>query len=171
MKKSFILIFLLLYRLSYGQYSEQTLKNVFVVKFVQFIEWPEDVLLSKDSFKIVLFTSQKLLPSTIKNYTAQRLKGKPVMLIASTNIDDIEGADVIYVMNDQEKMLDAVAHKVEDKPQLIITDFESEKSNFHLSLLITSELTIQFEINPHFLQKNNLTPASALLNMGKIVED
>lgn len=174
MKKCIIILFILLFSdINAQYYSSETLKSIFVVKFIQFVDWPNNYFDNKDSFTIVLFSQKKVSKEAIYNIKKQKLKGKPVNIIKTTNFSTISKADAIFIFSDQKTKLKEINKKTKDHSTLIITDFGKivNGGKYHFGLYTTPNFTIMFNINPELLSKSNLTPDIGLLEMGNIVKN
>jgi len=174
MKKSIIFLFVLFFSNVNAQYySSETLKSIFVVKFIQFVEWPNNYFNDKDSFTIVLYSHKKISKETYYNLKKQKLKKKPVKIIKTTDLQAIAEADAIFIYGDQKANLKEINKEINDHSTLIITDFSKliNGGKYHFGLYTTPNYTIMFNINPKLLSESSLTPDIGLLEMGNIVKN
>ena len=174
MKKSIIFLFVLFFSQVNAQYySSETLKSIFVVKFIQFVEWPNNYFNYKDSFTIVLYSHKKISKEIYYNLKKQKLKKKPVKIIKTTDLKAITQADAIFIYSDQKNKLKEINKQIKDHSTLIITDFSKliNGGKYHFGLFTTPNFTIMFNINPKLLSESNLTPDIGLLEMGNIVKN
>ncbi len=171
MKKIVFFIFLFILIPLYAQHSEQVIKGVFLSKFVQYVYWPENHFLKKGYISIVFFTETKLSPILISDYKHLKIKGYTVKITKTTRMQDLSGADVIFIAKNQKNKCEQICKTFANNPILIVSEFDgAAQKGSHINIFITQNSTLSFEINPKAFKRSNLSPDAGILVMGKIIE-
>ncbi len=108
------------------QVNEYTLKSAFLFKVPVFIEWPATAsyLGNQNNFVISVIGTDPFngkLESIIKSANI-KIKNKSVTVKTISKLEEIEGADILFISNSEKYNLDKILNYIKDKPILTFSE-------------------------------------------------
>lgn len=148
---------------------EYKIKTAFLFNFAKFIDWPSNSFGgASNEFTIGIIAPPKLASIT-KMLSSKTIKGASVKIITFKSDEELLPCHILFVADNDTKLISNVIKKFENSPVLTIADASGFASQGGVINFIKVDNTIRFEINPEAAQKKHLKISSKLLSLARIV--
>jgi hypothetical protein len=146
--------------------NESTLKALFVYNFTKHIDW-STINTPNNKFVIVVTGKSDVTNSLISILKNRKIQEKPIEIIESTSLEDIQNAQILFVTRGTSKKLDVNVEKLSGKGILIVT--EEARINAQLSCIniIETQGKLSFEINESNIKKSGIKISSQLRSLAR----
>jgi hypothetical protein len=168
---AFLLVFVLL-QTSSAAMNEMLVKAIFLEKFTQFIDWPEESAMEDSSRPFIIGVIGKNPFNTIleENYSTQKIENRKVEIRYLTDIEEIEDCHILFIGKTKTNTVDQIISTTKDKPILTVSDSKGNaKRGVHINFYM-SDRKIRFEINQSAIDTSNLKISYKLLQLARIVK-
>jgi len=149
-----------------AQMEEHEAKAAFVLKLVNFVEWPAG---GQNSLTIGTVGADETADALTRLANGKSVNGKAVVVRRLAPDADLKGIDVLYIGSSQAKNLASLFERARGGNVLTIGETDGFDQRGGMVNLLVSEGRIKFEVNPHAAEKAHLQISSRLLSLATIV--
>ena len=150
-----------------AQMEEHEAKAAFVLKLVNFVEWPSGS--GQTSLTIGTIGADETGDALMKLANGKSVNGKSVAVRRLAPEADLKGIDVLYIGSSQAKNLASLLDRARGGNVLTIGETDGFDQHGGIVNLLISDGRIKFEVNPHAAEKAHLQISSRLLSLATIV--
>jgi hypothetical protein len=150
-----------------AQVEEHEAKAAFLLKLVNFVEWPAGT--GQGSLIIGIIGADETSEALQRLVTGKSVNGKQVVVKRLGADADVSGLQVVYIGSSQGKNLPALLEKTRNASVLTVGEAEGFGQRGGIVNLLVSEGRIRFEVNPHAAERAHLQISSRLLSLATIV--
>jgi len=149
-----------------AQMEEHEAKAAFVLKLINFVEFPAS---GQNSLTIGTIGADETGDALVKLATGKSVNGKGVVVKRLAPDADLKGIDVLYIGSSQAKNLATLLDRARGVNVLTIGETDGFDQRGGIVNLLVSEGRIKFEVNPHAAEKAHMQISSRLLSLATIV--
>jgi len=149
-----------------AQMEEHEAKAAFVLKLVNFVEWPSS---GQTSLVIGTVGADETSDALTKLANGKSVNGKSVVVRRLAPDADLKGVDVLYIGSSQAKNIGSLLDHARGSNVLTIGESDGFGQHGGIVNLLVSDGRIKFEVNPHAAEKAHLQISSRLLSLATIV--
>lgn len=151
---------------------EDRLKAVFLFKFTQFTEWPQEAFADPGSpFVIGILGSSPFgtfLDETVHN---EQVHGRKIVVERFLTVAESQKCHILYIGSSETDRLGRVLEAIRSRPILTVSDIETAGQNSVMIRFVTKQNKIRFRINADAAREAKLTLSSKLLRAADVVID
>ena len=145
-------------------FSESALKAEFVVRFIDYVRWPNEAV--KESFQIGFVGSDPGFFKDIQNAILDRqIRGKTLVL-SPANWSNLASYDVVIAAADQSKRIAELFDALRASSTLIVSDDSDDQTHTMINLHQKPDRTMSFQINKANLVVRRLEVSNDILLLG-----
>ncbi len=145
-------------------------KATFIVRFVQFVEWPATAFKSADDAIVIALLGEDPLATELEAAIAtERVNGRAIVLRRVTSADEARRAHVALIGRSEATRVPAIVSALAGAAVLSVADVESFARQGGMIAFFVENDRIRFEINPKQAERVGLAINSRLLNLARIV--
>lgn len=145
-------------------------KATFIVRFVQFVEWPASAFKSADDAIVIAVLGDDPLAADVeKTIASERVNGRALQLRHVTSPDDARRAHVVLVGRSEAARVPAIVAALRGAAVLSVSDVESFARQGGMIAFFAENDRIRFDINQKEAEHAGLVVNSRLLNLARIV--
>jgi hypothetical protein len=146
--------------------NESTLKALFVYNFTKHIDW-STTSLANNKFVIVVTGKSEIVNSLSAILKNRKILDKPIEIIESNSIEDIERAQILFISKGSAKKFLMSNEILMEKGILVVT--EEPKINNQISCINIIELQgkMSFELNESNIKKSGIKISSQLRSLAR----
>jgi hypothetical protein len=148
--------------------TEYEVKAAFLYNFAKYVQWPAPQrstlvigVLGKDPFG-------PLLDEVMEGQSVQR---RSVVIRRFARIEDVSGADILFVCSSERGNLPAIFAALQRRPVLTVADMDQFPELGGMINLTTEEKHVRFEMNPDAIRRAGLKAGSQLYRLARIVKE
>jgi hypothetical protein len=150
------------FRLGYSEGNEYSIKAMFLLNFMKYVEWPAEGNIG--TFKIGVVGESEISDALIQ-MTAQRNNDNRKIEILKLSATNLPYCQMVFISHTENAKLDEWLKRVNGKGVLVVSeDYKINNSSASINLL-NVENKIRFEINQSSLRQNNLKVSSRLTEL------
>lgn len=153
-----------------SSFREYDVKAVFLLNFMQFVEWPETRLAETNTpFVIgVLGTDPfgSILDQTVRG---ERIHGRLLVVRRFAQVDDVSPCHLLFVCRSERNRMADIIRRVSGRGILTVGDIDPFSRLGGMITFKTSKNRVQFEINVAAAQKEGLRLSAKLLKVAQLV--
>jgi hypothetical protein len=150
-------------------FDAREVKSVFLLNFVQFVEWPSSAVDAADSPIVIGVLGDdpfgNLLDDVVRG---EVVKGRQVTVARFRRVEDIKTCHVLFVSPSQEAIYEHVLTVLNKRPTLTVGETATFTSRGMVRFL-TERNRIRLEVNPALAKSAGLTISSNLLRAARLV--
>jgi hypothetical protein len=150
-------------------FDEREVKAVFLLNFVQFVEWPSSAFDSAESPIVIGVLGDdpfgRLLDDVVQG---EVVKGRQVTVVRFRRAGDVKTCHVLFVSPSESAMYEQILTVLGGRPTLTVGETESFTSRGMIRFL-TERNRIRLEVNLTAAKTAGLTISSNLLRAARIV--
>lgn len=150
-----------------AQIEEHEAKAAFVLKVLNFVEWPSSA--GQGSLTIGIVGADETSEALQKVAAGKNVNGRQVVIKRLGSDADVTGVQVLYIGSSQGKNLATLLEKSRNANVLTVGEAEGFGQRGGIVNLLVSEGRIKFEVNPHAAERAHLQISSRLLSLATIV--
>ena len=120
--------------------------SAYIYNFAKNIQWQNEDAIKEFNF-LIIGQDENILSELTTLSKAKTLKNKPIRVISSAILKDINNVQLIFVTKGNEENLVKIFDQVEGKNILLITDSYNDKQLIMINFFDSKEGTLLFEIN------------------------
>jgi len=155
-------------------FDEYKVKAAFLLNFINFIEWPEEVFVQSGPDFNIAILGEDPFGSAINTIAGKPAKGRTIRIkrIAGLQyIEELKKCHIVFVSNSQSESLSEVVEALQDYNVLIIGDTEGFARMGCMINLTIADKKVHFEVNIGAADRAGLKISSKLLKLAKIVAE
>jgi hypothetical protein len=153
-----------------AQYGEYDVKAEFLVRFIQYVEWPRDVEPGSGSaVTIGVFGRDPFRGTLARSTQGKDFGGRSVFVRLVRSAAEAEECDVLFVPAGEESRSETLVRALAGKPVLIVTESPGMAARGSMINFYLESNRVRFEINHDAARAVRLTISSRLLNLARIV--
>ncbi len=142
--------------------SESQLKAAFLVSFMKYVEWPENLSILK-----LCVRGRDSVLSHLERFQGRLISGRPIEIRRLSDNDSISGCQQLYLSETQSERSKALLSQAIREPMLVTGEGEHFLSNGGSGALVQNDGRIQFDININALSAVGLKVASPMLRLAR----
>lgn len=146
------------------------LKAAFVFNFINFVEWPEEVIGRSPHMDICVLGFDDV-GEAINSLEGREVKGKKLKIRSLGGPDEIRDCHILYVQISEKENMRRIMNLLKERPILSIADFDNFSNGGGMITLTLVQNRVRFIINNHSAKKAGLKISSKLLNLAIEVID
>jgi len=150
-----------------AQIEEHEAKAAFVMKLVNFVEWPA----ASGSGQLIIGTigADETSEALQKLAAGKTVNGKQLVIRRLPADGDFTGCQVLYIGSSQGKNLASLLDKTRNASVLTVGEADGFDQRGGIVNLLIADGRIRFEVNPHAAERAHLQISSRLLSLATIV--
>ena len=155
-------------------FDEYKVKAAFLLNFINFIEWPEEVLVQSGPDFNIAILGEDPFGSAINTIDGKPAKGRTIKIkkIAGLQyIEELKKCHIVFVSSSQSEILSEIIEALQDYNVLIVGDTEGFA---HMGCMINftiADKKVRFEVNIGAADRAGLKISSKLLKLATIVAE
>jgi hypothetical protein len=150
-------------------FEEREVKAVFLLNFVQFVEWPSSAFEGPDSPIVIGVLGDdpfgRLLDDVVQG---EVVKGRPVTAARFRRVEDVKTCHVLFVSPSETAAYDRILTALSGRPMLTVGETGTFTSRGMIRFL-TERNRVRLEVNLAAAKTAGLTISSNLLRAARIV--
>lgn len=147
--------------------EEHDAKAAFVLKLVNFVQWP-----SNSGELVVGFIGADSTSEALQRMAAGKLvNGRGIVVRRLGQDGDLKACQVIYLGASERKNTASVLERLRGTSVLTVGESDGFGQHGGIVNLLLNEGRIRFEVNPHAAERAHLQISSRLLSLATIVAD
>lgn len=150
--------------------SEAEIKAVFIFNFLQFVEWPKDVMeRTEGEYRIGLVGEDPFDGLLDRIVAGERLNNRAIKVIPFEERDPGLFCHVFFISRGEAGRLPTLQRKFRGNPALTVSDIPGFADRGGMVELVKRENKIQLRINLEAVKAENITISSRLLRLAEVV--
>jgi hypothetical protein len=155
-----------------GPPREFAIKAVYLVKFIQFVDWPDSAFAAKESPLVIGILGTDHLDGALDEAAeGEAIKNHRVVVRRFHNVKEIDGVQVLFIDTSESKRLRSILSALKDRNILTVSDINDFSSEGGIVHFLIENNKVHFRINVDAAKKANLQISSKLLQLAEIVHD
>jgi hypothetical protein len=150
-----------------AQVEEHEAKAAFLLKLVNFVEWPSGA--GQGSLIIGMVGADETSEALQRLAAGKTVNGKQLVVKRLAADADMSSCQVLYIGSSQAKNLASLLDKARNASVLTVGEAEGFGQKGGVVNLLISDGRIKFEVNPHAAERAHLQISSRLLSLATIV--
>jgi hypothetical protein len=148
--------------------EEHEAKAAFVLKLVNFVEWPASA--AQGSLVIGIIGADGTSEALQRLAAGRTVNGKELVVRRLGPDGDLKSCHVLYIGDSERKNTPSLLERVRGTSVLTVGESDGFGQRGGIVNLLVSEGRIRFEVNPHAAQRAHLQVSSRLLSLATIVD-
>jgi hypothetical protein len=145
-----------------GPYSEDAIMAAYLIRFIGYVEWPEESA-SKAPFTIAVLGANGVAEELSQLLAAPANKHRQIRMQRINAVAEIGNAQVVFIGAENAERLKKLIAAIAGKPVLVVTDDAHGIDMGSTINFVRVEQRIRFEASLIAAKKNSLTISSELL--------
>lgn len=139
-----------------------------IYRFTKYINWPE--LSKQGDFNIGVVGDTPMFDALKNNIAGKMVGNQKITIKKLSSSEPVFDCQILFISNDACKNIKKIAGKTLDEPVLIVSETEgmAQKGSCINFVIVADRLKL--EINQNNIEQRELSIASELLQLGKIVK-
>lgn len=155
-----------------GRPGEFDVKAVYLVKFVQFVDWPDDSFSKPDSPLVIGVLGMDRFGEVLDKVSAgEMVKEHPLQIRRFHNIKDVDNVQVLFIDSSEMSRIRSILNALKGKRVLTVSDIDSFSRDGGIVRFLTEKNKVHFRINVDAAKRAGLQISSKLLQLAEIVHD
>jgi len=147
------------------QVKRQVALSAYIYNFAKNIEWQNETSIKE--FSILIIGRDEGAVREMKTMAKTRtLKNKPIRVLSSPTLGDIENVQLIFLTKGNEENLVKVFDRIEGKNILLVSDGYQDKRVMMINFMDSGEGTLLFEINKANIINQHLRMMQDMILLG-----
>jgi len=155
-------------RLAAAAPTEYEVKAAFLYNFAKYVQWPPS---PRRTFVIGVLGHDPFGPRLEEVMSGQSVQKKAIAIRRFARIEDVEGADILFVCASERYHLTVVLTALQRIPVLTVADMDRFAELGGMINLFTEENRVRFEMNPDAMRRSGLKAGSQLYRLARIVKE
>jgi hypothetical protein len=156
--------------LAQAQSTEYKVKAVYLVKFLQFVDWPSTLFADKTSPLVIGVLGNdpfgKVLDEAVEG---EMINDHPVVVRRMANPKEMAQAQVLYIGKSEKVRVHSILAELKGQSILTVSDIESFCYDGGIVRFLVVNNKVHFRINVDAARDANLQISSKLLQLAEIV--
>jgi hypothetical protein len=147
-------------------YDENRVKAAFLLKFVQFIEWPQEAFQQSGGTLVITVAGSDAVQAGLVQLLADRAgQGRPIVVRPLKTADDAARTHILFIGADAKSQIEQYRASMGGRPVLVVTDSLNALERGSMINFLTVDRRIRFEIGLDNAEKVGLSVSSRLLSI------
>lgn len=152
--------------------DEYQLKAVFLLRFTQFITWPEEAFESEDSeFQICVYETHPFEDLIELAIDEQSIGEHKLVFNIVEEFESLKACQMIFISRYQEDVVTDIVKQVYDLPILIVSDADGSVHQGVMINFYQENSKIRLKVNRKRAESSNLAIPSAILQLSQICDE
>jgi len=170
MNKIYLVLLLIFVYINVGkaqQFSDAQIKTALINKFVQNIEWQNE--LSLENFTLAVYgPDTSLIPYFRQLAATKKIKEKTINVKLITDFSQLKSPypQLLYVSNSQNYEIEDIFDKLQNENTLLVSDDCKDQKFVMINFIYKDDKSISFEVNKKTIEEQGLTILPKLLLLG-----
>jgi hypothetical protein len=148
------------------------IKAVYLVKFIQFVDWPDSAFPATDSPLVIGVLGADPFGHVLDEVAeGEIVKNHHVIVRRYRNLKAIDGPQVLFIGASETSRLHSILPALKYRNILTVSDMDGFSSNGGVVHFLIENNKVHFRINVDAARKANLQISSKLLQLAEIVHD
>ncbi|HEX4024917.1 MAG TPA: YfiR family protein [Steroidobacteraceae bacterium] len=152
-----------------GPYPEDAVKAVFLYRFAGYVQWPASAR-SGEQFTIAVLGGDAVAEQLRRLLPDHPIQGEPAQVQTITRIQQLDGAQMLYIGPDYDGDLRALIAALSGRPVLVVTDQPGGLEDGGTVNFLLNGAHVRFEVSTESARRSGLTISSALLAVAERVK-
>jgi hypothetical protein len=152
-----------------GAFAEREVKAVFLLNFVQFVDWPSTAFAGPDSPVVIgVLGDDPFGPLLDEVVVGEVVKGRKLSVARFRRVEDVKNCHVLFVSPSEAATYERILTALNSRPMLTV----GETTNFTtlgMIRFLTESNRVRLEVNVEAAKSAGLTISSNLLRAARIV--
>jgi hypothetical protein len=144
-------------------YDENRIKAAFLVRFAQFVEWPQEQ--PAGALVITIAGSDAVHAGLVQLLSDRGAQGRPIVVRQLKSAEDLADTHIFFVGAAAKPRIDQLVASVGTRPILVVSDTPDALERGSMINFVTVDRRIRFEIALENAEKAGLTLSSRLLSI------
>jgi hypothetical protein len=147
-------------------YDENRVKAAFLLRFVQFVEWPQDAFAPSGGTLVITVAGADAVHAGLVQLLAERVgQGRAVAVRQLKSADDLAQAHVLFIGAAARSRIEQYLASTGGRPVLVVTDSDNALERGSMINFLTIERRVRFEIGLDSAKRAGLAVSSRLLSI------
>jgi hypothetical protein len=147
--------------------EEHDVKAAFVLKLVNFVQWPND----SGHDLVIGFIGADGTSDTVQRLAIGKVNGRTIVVRRLAHDGDLRACQMIFVGASERKNIPSVLERLRGTSVLTVGESDGFGQHGGIVNLLLSGGRIRFEVNAHAAERAHLQISSRLLSLATIVSD
>ena len=143
---------------------EYQLKAAYLLNFARFIYWPEQIIVTTDSFNICVIGDSPFGDS-LEKLSNKKIKNKKIKVKRAKNYEKENACHIVYISESRKGDYKEVINNIDNDSVLTVSDIDGFASSGGMIGFVRVGNKIKFEINVDKSMKSNIKYKSQLLEV------
>lgn len=149
---------------------EYELKAAFMLKFISFVTWPEEVL-PRDATSVKLCVlGTNPFGDVLDGLAKKASNSRPIEVQYVERPEDLPECHMLFVSRSLEASIDSILGTVGDKPVLTVSDLPGFSHRGGMVTFVVKENRVRFQINRSQAEAGGLQLSARLLDLAEVVD-
>jgi len=168
----YVLLVIIFINYGYAEYAkEYELKGVCIIKFIDYIKWPDKYFGNKNDEFIIGILGHNYFDNFFEQFQGKQFQKKNFKIIYFDSVDEVGLPQILFISSSFKNNLEKIFKKLENKSILTIGDVSDFAKKGGIINLINKEGYISFEININALNRSEIKISTDLLGISKLIEN
>lgn len=149
---------------------EYQLKAAFLLRFCQFVEWPESAFEGPNSPLVIAVLGPNPFGDSLEAIRGQSVNKRKITVEHYTRVDEIRRCHVLFVNAADRSQLEQMLNALGSQSILTVGDLPAFAENGGIIGLYTAQERIRYKINLKAARAARLEISSKLLRLGEVVK-
>lgn len=147
-------------------YDESRVKAAYLVRFAQFVDWPQDAFQHSGGALVITVAGSEAVYAGLVQLLGQRSgQGRPIVARALKSADDLADTHIFFVGAAAKGRMDQLIASASGHPILIVAESADALERGAMINFLTVDQRVRFEIGVDNAEKAGLTVSSRLLSI------
>lgn len=150
--------------------NEYEVKAVFLFHFLQFVEWPKEVMeRTEGEYRIGIVGNDPFEGVLDRVIEGEKLNNRTIKILRFPNSDPTVYCHIFFVPRSEAARMETLRRRFGKNPALIVSDIPGFADKGGMVELVKKENKIQLKVNLHEVKESNINVSSRLLRLAEVV--
>jgi hypothetical protein len=169
---AFLLATSVLAALAQPTIPENRVEAVYLVKFIDFVNWPDSAFSAPDSPLVIGVLGEdpfgRILDEVVDGET---VKNRRVIVRRFRNVREVTGVQVLFIDESETSHIHSILRALKDQNVLTVSNIEGFGYGGGIVRFVVENNKVRFRINVDAAKRANLQISSKLLELAEIIHD
>jgi hypothetical protein len=146
-------------------YDESRVKAAFLVRFGQFVQWPDLSHAPGGALVITVAGAEAVYAGVVQGLAERNAQGRPIVARRLKGADDLAQTHILFIGSDMKGRLEQHVAAAAGRPVLIVTEFPDALERGSMINFVTVDNRVRFEVGLESAEKAGLAVSSRLLSI------
>ncbi len=156
-------------RLPAQSYTPQEIKAALMIKFTDFIRWPEASFSKHPDDFVLGILGEDRYSELLAPLAGRKIQGRPLTIKVFKDIKDVDQAQMLFIQGFSHKELDAILKSLSGRPILTLGDLSGFAEKGGILGFFDKNGRIGFKINTRAKKRSGLKFSSHLMRLAELV--